>query len=87
MNRKSASERPEADIAARLDGIRMTHDERRDALHALQVGSWLADLLLGATSPFRGLRAAAHAKRKSRAKARRAAAGDTATRRAADALR
>lgn len=86
MNRKSISERPEADIAARLTEIRMTHGERRDALHALQVGSWLADLLLASRNPVRGLRRALVKRRLERKIAlRKQASRDSATRRPARA--
>ena len=86
MRRRSADERPEADIAARLEAIRMTPGERRDALHALQMGSWLVDLLMTTASRAKGLGRAVIAREIRRKRARRKqAARDTATRRPARA--
>jgi hypothetical protein len=86
MKRRNADERPEAAIAARLEEIRMTPAERRDALHALQMGSWLVDLLATAGTRARGLGRAVIAREIRRKRARRKQASrDTATRRPARA--
>ena len=85
MNRRSASERPETGIAARLEAVTMTPTERRNALHALQMGSWLADLLMTAVNRARGLRRAVIATQVRRKRARRKQAHDSATRRPARA--
>ena len=85
MNRRSASERPDTGMAARLEGIRMTPGERQDALHALKVGSWLADWLVTAANRARGLRRAVIATQIRRKRARRKQARATATRRPARA--
>lgn len=70
MRRRSASERMDAGIAARLEAITMTPGERQDALHALRVGSWLADLLVTAGSRARGLGRAVIAREIRRKRAR-----------------
>jgi len=82
MKRRSVTERPEASLVARLDEVPMTPSERRDAVHALRVGSWLADLLVAAGDRARGLGRAVmvrHVRRK-RASRKQMARG-TATRR------
>ena len=86
MKRRSATERPEASLVARLDEVPMTPGERRDAVHALRVGTWLADLLVGAGDRVKGLGRAVmmrHIRRK-RAGRKQVARG-TATRRPARA--
>jgi hypothetical protein len=85
MNRRSAGERPDIGIAARLGRITMTPSERRQALHALQMGSWLADLMMAAVNRATGLRRAVIATQIRRKRARRKQARATATRRPARA--
>ena len=86
MKRRSANERPEAGLVARLDEVPMTPSERRDAVHALRVGSWLADLLVGAGDRAKGLGRAVMVRHIRRKRAsRKQVARDTATRRPARA--
>lgn len=86
MKRRSATEGLEAGLVARLDEVPMTPSERRDAVHALRVGSWLADLLVGAGDRAKGLGRALRVRHIRRKRAsRRQAARDTATRRPARA--
>ena len=75
----------DAGLAARLKEMSMTPYERQHALHALAVGTWLADLLLDATARVRGLRRALIARRLRAKRASRRQASAAATRRPARA--
>jgi hypothetical protein len=86
MKWRSATERPEDSLVARLDEVAMTPGERRDALHALRVGSWLADLLVTTGDRARGLGRAVMVRHIRRKRAgRKQAARGAATRRPARA--